>query len=104
MEKLVREGRVAVMYSPGFGAGWYSWNHIQYGNELVFDPVLANYILEDKKEEARSYVAMRFPDAYSGGLDDLTVKWIPVGTAFRIHEYDGSESVEVKEDLDWMVA
>ena len=68
MEKLVREGRVAVMYSPGFGAGWYSWNHIQYGNELVFDPVLANYILEDKKEEARSYVAMRFPDAFSGRM------------------------------------
>ena len=26
MEKVIRNGQVAVLYSPGFGAGWYSWN------------------------------------------------------------------------------
>ena len=104
MEKLVRDGKVAVLYSPGFGAGWYTWNHGDYGYELVFDPVLAAYVDEGKMDEAKTYVAMRFPEAYDGGLEDLAVEWVPVGTAFRIREYDGSESIEVKEEMNWMVA
>jgi len=47
---------------------------------------------------------MRFPEAYRGGVEDLAVQWIPQGTAFRIHEYDGNESIEVKEEMDWVVA
>ena len=104
IEKLRRDGKVAVLVSPGFGAGWYSWNSVHYGDELIFDPVLAAYIDEGKMDEAKTYVTMRWPDAYAGGVDDLVVHWVPVGTAFRIHEYDGSESIEIKEDLDWVVA
>jgi hypothetical protein len=26
LKKVIRDGKVAVLYSPGFGAGWYSWN------------------------------------------------------------------------------
>jgi len=29
---------------------------------------------------------------------------LPVGTAFRIHEYDGSESVEIRDDIQWTIA
>jgi len=104
MKKLIRDGLVAVLYSPGFGAGWSTWDNGNYGAELVFDPVLATYVDEGKMAEAESYVAMRFPKAYTGGLVDLSIKWIPVGTAFRIHEYDGAESVEIKEKMDWMTA
>ena len=104
MEKLIRDGQVAVIYSPGFGAGWYSWNNVHYGDELIFDPVLAAYIDEGKLDEAKTYVTMRFPDAYDGGVKDLVVHWVPVGTAFRIHEYDGNESIEVKEEMNWIVA
>jgi hypothetical protein len=104
MEKLVRDGKVAVLYSPGFGAGWSTWNYVDYGQDLIFDPVLAAYVDEGKIEEAQSYVSMRFPEAYAGGVEDLAVQWIPVGTAFRIHEYDGSESIEVKEEMVWIVA
>jgi hypothetical protein len=104
MEKLIRDGQVAVIYSPGFGAGWYSWNHVHYGEDLIFDPVLAAYIDEGKLDEAKTYVTMRFPDAYDGGVEDLVVHWVPVGTAFRIHEYDGSESIEIKDEMNWVVA
>ena len=104
MEKLIRDGQVAVIYSPGFGAGWYSWNNVHYGEDLIFDPVLAAYIDEGKMDEAKTYVTMRFPDAYDGGVEDLVVQWIPEGTAFRIHEYDGNESIKIKEDLDWVIA
>ncbi len=26
IQKLSQDGKVAVLYSPGFGAGWYTWN------------------------------------------------------------------------------
>jgi hypothetical protein len=55
-------------------------------------------------DEAKTYVTMRFPEAYDGGVEDLVVQWVPVGTAFRIHEYDGSESIEIKEEINWVVA
>jgi hypothetical protein len=104
MEKLIRDGKVGVLYSPGFGAGWYSWNSSNYGEELLFDPMLVNFIEKEKFDEARNYITLRFPEAYDGGVNDLQVEWITVGTAFRIHEYDGAESIEIKEDMDWVVA
>jgi hypothetical protein len=41
---------------------------------------------------------------YYGGADKLEVMWLPIGTHFRIHEYDGSETVEVREEIVWSVA
>jgi hypothetical protein len=47
---------------------------------------------------------LKYPEAYTGGIDTLVVAWIPEGTAFRIHEYDGAESLEIKEELNWLIA
>lgn len=27
MDKVIKDGKVAVLYSPGFGAGWFTWNN-----------------------------------------------------------------------------
>jgi hypothetical protein len=35
---------------------------------------------------------------------DLKVALIPEGVMFRIYEYDGAESIELKDDADWFVA
>ena len=102
MQKMIRDGKVAVLYSPSFGAGWYTWN--QEYPQMAFDPVIVQYVEDSKMEELATYMSMAYPDAYTGGMDSLTVAWIPEGTLFRIHEYDGSESIEVKEQLDWLVA
>jgi hypothetical protein len=37
-------------------------------------------------------------------MKDLKVEWIPEGTLFKVNEYDGSESIEYKENDQWMVA
>ena len=103
MEKLIRGNRVAVLYSPGFGAGWYSWN-LEHP-ELLFDPGLADLVdtgAEDDKINA--YVSLKWPDIYTGGAEDLRIEWVPIGTEFRIHEYDGAESVECKDKLNWITA
>lgn len=102
--RLIRDGMVAVLYSPGFGAGWSSWAHNGEGENLLFDPVIVGYVERGGMDELATYMEMRYPDAYTGGMEDLTIAWIKVGTAFRIHEYDGSESIEVREELNWTTA
>jgi hypothetical protein len=38
MEKVIRDGKVAVLYSPGYGAGWYSWNRDQVRDQVENQP------------------------------------------------------------------
>ena len=100
--KLIDNGRVAVLYSPGFGAGWSTWN--QGVPEILFDPAIVKFIENDQMAELTTYVTLKYPGLYTGGMDSLAVAWLPVGANFRIIEYDGSESIEIKEDIDWITA
>jgi len=108
MNKVIRDGKVAVLVSPGFGAGWSTWAY--NGEEdnrdfMLFDPTLVTMVERgDSVEAIESYVTAIHPDTYCGGAGDLKVQWLPVGTAFRIHEYDGAESVEIRDDIDWIIA
>lgn len=117
MKKEIRDGKVAVLYSPGYGAGWSTWGY-DYGNDIIFDPSIVYMVLEKKKakddgdlglweswvDNIKAYCEKTYPDLYLGAVEDLSVVWIPEGTYFRIDEYDGSESIEYKEDDNWIVA
>jgi hypothetical protein len=37
-------------------------------------------------------------------MTSLKVEWIPEGALFKVNEYDGSESIELKENDNWLVA
>jgi hypothetical protein len=102
MNKLNDNGKVAVLYSPGFGAGWSTWN--QEVPEILFDPAIVKFVEKDQWAELETYVGLKYPDIYKGGMKDLAIAWIPEGTLFRVNEYDGSESIELKENNDWIVA
>ncbi|MBD2201667.1 hypothetical protein H6G33_09940 [Calothrix sp. FACHB-1219] len=41
MKKVIRDGKVAVLYSPEYGAGWYSWHKKE---ELLFLPELVEIL------------------------------------------------------------
>lgn len=102
MEKVVRDGKVAVLYSPGFGAGWYTWN---YGvTELVFDSIIVNAILEGDKQKALERAKEICPDGDFGGIADLVVGWVPVGEAFEITEHAGSESLKIIGQQSYFIA
>ena len=104
MEKVVIDGKVAVLVSSGFGAGWSTWNY-QYATELWVEPTIVKMLDEGKsQDEILAYCTVKYPEGYFGGIDDLAVQWVPVGTHFRIHEYDGSESLEVREEINLEVA
>jgi hypothetical protein len=102
IHKLGENGKVAVLYSPGFGAGWYTWN-TEYP-QMMFDPAIVKFVEREQWDECEVYCKLKYPDAYLGGMRDLTVQWIPEGTLFRISDYDGNESIEYKEADDWHVA
>ena len=108
MNKVIRDGKVAVVVSPGFGAGWSTWSYRgeeDYRDFMLFDPTLVdNTERSESAETIETYVTFVHPGTYCGGADDLTIQWLPVGTAFRIHEYDGSESVEIRDDIEWNIA
>jgi hypothetical protein len=101
MNKLIRDGRVAVLVSPGYGAGWYSWHHIE---ELVYDPCVVAWIENKELDKILTYMELKYPDVYRGGLEDVVVEWVPVGERFRIEEYDGSESLVLESKERWMTA
>jgi hypothetical protein len=102
MERVVRDGYVAVLYSPGYGAGWYSWHGIP---ELIFDPVVVEMVQSQASEEIIiKYCKERWPDGYFSGVEDLTISWIVEGEQFVIEEYDGSENIKFKSDFEWMTA
>jgi hypothetical protein len=102
VDKLIDNGKVAVLYSPGFGAGWSTWN--QEVPEIIFDPAIVKFVENDQMAELNTYVTLKYPGLYTGGMKDLAIAWVPVGSLFKINEYDGGESIELKESDKWIVA
>ena len=99
MEKVIKDGKVAVLVSHGFGAGWYSWHSKE---ELLFHPDLVKMVEEGRENEIdEDWVKdnIGIEDVYCGGADGLQIHWLPIGTAFQIEEYDGAESLRTMDDL-----
>ena len=98
MEKIIKDGKVAVAVSYGYGAGWSTWNSIDpmdaRFNQLFLDGNIAEVERICDAEEL----------GYAGGAEDVVIEWVPVGTEFIIHEYDGSESLQIKEEFNWSMA
>jgi hypothetical protein len=106
MTKCIRDGKVAVLYSPGFGAGWSTWGGDEYREFLLHDEKLVELVETDQRDKIEEYVETVYPDEYVCvlGADKLRVEWVSLGTQFRIKEYDGSESIVYSSDDYWSVA
>ena len=102
-EKFIRDGKVAVLYSPGYGAGWSTWNR-EYAEELLFDSRIVSALLNDGSEAAEAVAEELYPDTYTGGASDLQVRWLDPNCQFQISEYDGSESFSFRDSEDWFIA
>lgn len=99
----VRDGMVAVLVSPGIGAGWSTWN--KEHPEMVFDRDIVNMILNGSpKDEITQYVTEKYGDVCTLGISDLVVHWLPKGTMFKVSEYDGSESLDIMDHMEFIKA
>ena len=100
MEKVIRKNKVAVLISHGFGAGWYSWNTDH--QELLYHPKIVEMVEQNRANEIDEDWVLKslgISDVYCGGASTLKIHWLPVGTAFKVDEYDGAESLETISDL-----
>jgi len=95
MEKIVRDGKVAVAVSIGFGAGWSTWADVN-----PMDARFNQLFLDGKYDEAVA-LCEKLDLGYAGGAHDVEIVWVPVGTRFRITEYDGAESIEYRNEIKW---
>lgn len=98
VRKLVRKGKVAVIVSPGYGAGWSTW---ATDRNVAFDREIALAILGESKVPLDELAELKYGVdsdnySYTGGLSQAKVEWLPKGTRFRIDEYDGFETLVVE--------
>jgi len=121
IKKVVKEGKVAVLVSKGWGAGFTTWTtnwNPEDKNCLqqLFDPTLVEMCkqLQSLKffdrdrtgllDQMLEYIQKTYPKAFVGGIEDLEVEWVPEGSLFRVNEYDGKEEVEYFEQTKWIKA
>lgn len=98
-EKYYNEkNELAVLISPGWGAGWSSWN----SQDIAWDKRIVEKWMNEKPDEdtMQTFIeSLGYRSPYMGGYEDLKLVWIPRGTLFCIHEYDGNESIETPETM-----
>lgn len=104
-KKYIKDGRVAVAYSPGYGAGWSTWeSNNDLRDTMVFHPDIIKMILDGKQSQIDEdwlveHFGSEYERVYIGDAYNLKIEWVKIGTSFRIDEYDGSESViELQND------
>lgn len=105
MDKVINGGKVAVLHSAGYGAGWYTWNDKH--KECLFDPEIVGLVLaggDDNYNSIAEIADSKWPGFYTGGIRDLRIEWVPEGKAFQVTEYDGYESVELMSDIEYLIA
>ena len=104
VEKYYNEkGELAVLYSPGWGAGWSTWND----EALGYDKRIVEYWLNESpsSEEMKKFLkSLGYKETYMGGYSSLTIDWIPRGTMFYVDEYDGSESIRTPDSCGMITA
>jgi hypothetical protein len=106
MAKCIRDGKVAVLYSPGFGAGWSTWNGDEYREFLLHDETLVDFVETKQHHKIAEYVSTVYPGKHICvlGAEDLEVEWISCGTQFHIDEYDGYEGIMYTHGSYWHTA
>lgn len=100
MEKYYNEeGEVAVLVSHGYGSGWSTWG--DNSEFLSMDKGLVGLHLQGAEEgEVEKYIKDKTGKyEYMGGWYQVSIKWLPKGTAFIIEEYYGVESIRTLDKL-----
>lgn len=96
-----------VLYSPGFGAGWASWNDDKVGKFMAEYPPLINAVengepTADVIKTMVLEIKQKFgEDTYVCILGTDRLEVAVVSGPYIITEYDGSESVIEASSVTW---
>jgi hypothetical protein len=105
--KYIKDGKVAVLVSHGFGSGWSTWAYDSdpdVRDGLMFDAVLVEYMLAGDCDAAAFSMPAISTVPVTGGIENLTVYWVPQGEQFEITEYDGAESLRIISECKFHTA
>lgn len=121
-ELLRRKGKECYFYENKYGVGHYRIDGIEDADKYLFvtistkdygkftEKIDAEHIVRFRDEDIRTdsdLIAMieEFgSEKCSGRYAELVVEDIPTGTYYRIDEYDGLESIEYRDEIDWLIA
>ena len=90
-----------VLISPGYGAGWSTWNNLEMAVDERLIEAFENGI---SKEGMKQLCEELGYESYMGGFEQLKVVEVSKGNLFQIREYDGSEYIEIFDDSNWLRA
>ena len=107
--------QIGVLVSPGYGAGFSTWYDGPNPMNLACDRRVIEYWLSHQyhkgedirkvEQDAAAFLeTLGYHNVYCGGWGQLKLEWVPVGSLFRIEEYDGFESIEYFNDLGFISA
>lgn len=113
-----------ILISPGYGAGWSSWGDPEQAKFVVTYQPIIDFLesggqfeeadissfsaggYENFKEPGQSILKQFIEDLgedfYLGGARGLIVEYADDDELVRIHEYDGYESLERFETMNWL--
>lgn len=95
-EKYINgDGQVAVLYSPGYGAGWYTWNYEDKHKGLLFDKEIVQAIIDDDYCTAIDIAERKYPGCCVLGIENVVIEWLEPGTVFEVKEHDGYERIDI---------
>ena len=105
-DKVIVDGHVAVLVSPGYGGGWStrSAGFGEFASSMVFEPKVVEMVLAGNRDKIGEYLESTYPGCYVGSVSHIRVEWVPVGTKFCIDAYDGSETLVFESDMKWQIA
>lgn len=94
------KGKIAVLISPGVGAGWSTWANAESVEFAMFDKELVQLALDNVNDEVfYKFIINKEMHYFSiRGWRDIEVAWLEPGTKFIIKEDDGDESLIVVPD------
>ena len=79
------DGKIEVLVSPNYGAGWSTWNEIS----MALDKRIIDYFKEYGKKpdcsEVEAFVeGLGYSRCYAGGWYDIEIETVEKGEAFMI--------------------
>lgn len=100
-----KKGEIKVLISPGYGAGWSTWDTNSIN--LAVDKRIVEFFESHGRNVERDKLidfleSIGYNDVYIGGWWDIVIKTVKPNERFLINEYDGSESlISFSEDNVW---
>lgn len=102
-KKYNDKGEVAVLISPGYGAGWSSYAEKEERDGLLFDSRLVDYVIDHGNEWLTDFARSL---GYKSPVDSNQVKiqWLKKGTIFQIDCCEGFETIDIHYCSDMFFA